>query len=123
MAQAARHWMILIAGPVPSGKSTLARRIAERFSGTRAGFGGGVRHRSVHDLLRARAEGRRVVLVFVDAQVSVRRDRLASDGISDEAMGLVLSHSTETELPWLRDRADIVADGTGDAELVLGALE
>ncbi len=173
MAQAARHWMILIAGPVRSGKSTLARRIAERFSGTRVGFGDavrqrtqtlglpdersswqqvgeewvardpeglcdavlaptagqslvvvdGVRHRSVHDLLRARAEGRRVVLVFVDAQVSVRRDRLASDGISDEAMGLVLSHSTETELPWLRDRADIVADGTGDAELVLGALE
>jgi predicted kinase len=172
MAQPTTQWMILVAGPVRSGKSTLARRIAERFGGIRVGFGDavrertrtlglpdersfwqqvgedwvtrdpeglcdavlaptagqalvvvdGVRHRSVHELLRASAEGRRVVLVFVDADVSVLRDRLAYDGINDEATGRVLSHSTETELPWLRDRANIVADGTGDSAQVLGAL-
>jgi cytidylate kinase len=172
MTQPAEQWMMLIAGPVRSGKSTLARRVAERFGGIRVGFGDavrkrtqtlglpdersfwqqvgedwvsrdprglcdavlasaagealvvvdGLRHRSVHDLLLARAERQRVVLVFVDADVSVRRDRLASDGISGEAMGQVLSHSTEAELAWLRDRADIVADGTGDAAQVLLAL-
>jgi hypothetical protein len=172
MAPAASPWMILIAGPVRSGKSTLANRVVEQFGGIRVGFGDavrqrtqiiglpaergfwqqvgeewagrdpaglcaavlspaagqalivvdGVRHRSVHDLLRASAEDRRVVMVFVDAHVGVRRDRLASDGISVEAMSGVLSHSTEKDLPWLRARADIVADGTKDVAPVLGAL-
>ena len=173
MTQPTDQWMILIAGPVRSGKSTLARSVTEQFAGMRVGFGDavrqrarslglpdersflqqvgeewvardpgglcdtvlasaagqalvvvdGVRHRRVHDLLRARAEGRRVVLVFVDADVGVRRDRLASDGISDEAIDRVLGHSTETELPWLRDSADLVADGTRDTAQVLVALE
>jgi cytidylate kinase len=173
MAPIVNHWMILIAGPVRSGKSTLARRVADRFGGIRVGFGDavrqraqalglpdergfwqqvgeewvardpgglcdavlaptagqalvvvdGVRHRSIHDLLRERVGSRRVVLVFVDADVRVRRDRLASDGIGYEAMDQVLGHSTETELPWLRERADIVGEGTGDAAPVLSALE
>jgi cytidylate kinase len=173
MAPTASQWMILIAGPVRSGKSTLARRIADRFGGIHVSFGeavrqrtqvmglpdqrgfwqrvgeewvakdpqglcdvvlgstagnalvvvDGVRHRRVHDLLQANAESRRVVMVFVGADLSVRHDRLASDGLSDEAISRVLSHSTEAELSWLRGRADIVADGTGDASEVLGALE
>jgi predicted kinase len=174
MALPANQRMILIAGPVRSGKSTLAKHVVERFGGIRVGFGDavrqrtrmlglpdersfwqqvgeewvtsdaeglcdatlapaaeetlvvvdGLRHRSVYDLLRARAGGRRVVLVFVDADVSVRRDRLAADriSVSDAAIGQVLTHSTEAELPWLRGRADIVTDGTRDASLVLDAL-
>ncbi len=164
MAQPTDRWMILIAGPVRSGKSTLAKRIAEQFGGMRVGFGDairrraqalglpdertflqqvgqewvnkdpgglcdtvlapstgealvvvdGVRHRQVHSLLRARAQDRHVMTVFVDAEVRVRRDRLALDGISEEASDRVLNHSTEKELPWLRGTADILVDGTKD---------
>ncbi|SRR6266496_1222905 len=173
MAQLTNQWMILIAGPTRSGKSTLAKSIAERFGGVRVGFGDavrrrvqalglpierrflqqvgedwvardpgglcdavltpsageavvvvdGVRHRSVHGLLRARAQGRRAVLVFVDADVLVRRARLALDGINDEAIDEVLNHSTEKELPLLREAADIVVDGTRDTTQALVALE
>lgn len=172
MTESTSLWMILIAGPVRSGKSTLGRRIAERFDGRLVGFGDavrqrtrtmelpeergswqqvgedwvardpeglcdsvlaptagealvvvdGVRHRSIYCRLRVRAAGG-LVLVFVDADESVRRYRLALDGIGDEAIGQVLSHSTEAELPWLRDKADIVADGTRNATHVLIALE
>lgn len=173
MAQLTDQWMILVAGPMRSGKSTLSRRIVERFGGERLGFGDavrrraqalglpdersslqqvgeewvardpeglcdavlapsagealvvvdGVRHQHVHGLLRARAQRRRVVLVFVDAEVSVRRDRLALDGISEQAIDRALSHSTEKELPLLREAADIVVDGTMDPAQVLVALE
>ena len=173
MAQVIDQWMILIAGPMRSGKSTLARRIVERFGGVRLGFGDavrrrvqalglpversflqkvgeewvardpgalcdavltpsageavvvvdGVRHQHVHGLLRARAQGRRVVLVFVDADVRVRRDRLALDGINVEAIDGVLNHSTEKELPWLREAADMVVDGTMGTTQALVALE
>jgi cytidylate kinase len=141
MAPTANQWMILIAGPVRSGKSTLAKRVADRFGGIRVSFGeavrqrtqitglpdersfwqqvgeewvardpqglcdavlgpaagnalvvvDGVRHRKVHDLLQANAQRRQVVMVFVDADVSVRHDRLASDGLNDEAVSQVLS--------------------------------
>lgn len=164
--------MVLVAGPVRAGKSTLARDIAERLGGMLVGFGDavrqrtlalglpaeraswqevgerwvdedseglcdtvlapiagqalvvvdGVRHRHVYDLLRARAAGRRVVLVYVDADAGTRRKRLARDGIGAAATERVLAHSTETELPWLRSAADIVADGTSSAEQVLAAL-
>jgi cytidylate kinase len=173
MTLIASQWMILIAGPVRSGKSTLAMRVTDRFGGIRVCFGeavrqrtrvmglpderrfwqqvgeewvttdpqglcdatlgsaagnalvvvDGVRHRRVHDLLQANPEGRQVLMVFVDTEVSIRHDRLVSDGLNDEAISRVLNHSTERELPWLRDRADIVVDGTGDASEVLGALE
>jgi predicted kinase len=173
MAQLTDQWMILVAGPMRSGKSTVARRIVERFGGVRLGFGDvvrrraqalglqddrsslqrvgeewvtrdpgglcdavltpsageavvvvdGVRHQHVHGLLRARARGRRVVLVFVDADISVCRDRLALDGISDEAIDRALNHSTEKDLPLLREAADIVVDGTIDSVQALVALE
>src|SRR5258706_552105 len=71
----------------------------------------GGRPRPVYALLRARAAGRRVVLVYVDADAGTRRKRLARDGIGAAATERVLAHSTETELPWLRSAADIVADG------------
>ena len=61
--------------------------------------------------------------VFVDAEVRVRRDRLALDGISEEASDRVLNHSTEKELPWLRGTADILVDGTKDTTPTLVALE
>lgn len=173
MAQLTDQWMILVAGPMRSGKSTLATRIIERFGGVRLGFGDavrrraralglpdersslqqvgeewvagdpgglcdavlapaagetlvvidGVRHEHVYGLLRARAPGRHVLLVFVNADVSVRRNRLALDGISDQAIDLALNHSTEKELPLLREAADIVVDGTMDTAKVLVALE
>ena len=173
MVQLTDQWMILVAGPMRSGKSTLARSIIERFGGVRLGFGDavrrraqalgwpdersslqqvgeewvagdpgglcdavlapaegetlvvvdGVRHEHVHGLLRERAHGRRVMLVFVNAGVSVRRNRLALDGISDQAIDLALNHSTEKELPLLREAADIVVDGTMDTAKVLVALE
>ena len=63
------------------------------------------------------------MLVFVNAGVSVRRNRLALDGISDQAIDLALNHSTEKELPLLREAADIVVDGTMDTAKVLVALE
>lgn len=172
MTQLTGQWMILVAGSMRSGKSTLARRIVERFGGIRVGFGDavrrrahdlampiernflqqigeewvaqdpgglcdavlapsareaivvvdGVRHSDVHDLLRARAQGRRVVLIFVDADVHVRRDRLTLDGISDETIERALNHSTEKELPLLREAADIVVDGTDDTAQVITAL-
>src|SRR6266851_9025562 len=46
MAQPTDRWMILIAGPVRSGKSTLAKRIAEQFGGMRVGFGDTIRRRA-----------------------------------------------------------------------------
>ena len=173
MVQLTDRWMILVAGPMRSGKSTLARDIVERFGGVRVGFGDavrrrikthglpdermvlqqvgeewvardpgglcdavlapsageavvvvdGVRHQHVHGLLKARAQGRRVVLVFVDADVRLRRGRLALDGISDEAIERALNHSTERDLPLLRKAADIVVDGTTDTTGALVALE
>lgn len=173
MPQPGGRWMVLIAGPVRSGKSTLARCIAERFDGICVGFGDavrrrtlalglaanrsawqqvgeewaagdpgglcdavlaaaagsarvvvdGVRHRHIRDLLLARAGDRPAVLVYVHADMHVRRARLGRDGMSGTAMDRVLSHSTEKELPWLRDAADVVADGTADPEQVLTALE
>lgn len=165
--------MILIAGSMRSGKSTLASGIIERFGGMKVGFGDavreraqalglpnerrwlqqvgeewvaqdpgglcdavlapslgeavvvvdGVRHQHVHSLLRARAHGRRVVLVFVDADMRVRRDRLGFDGIGNEAIDQVVRHSTEQETPLLRDAADIVVDGTMDTTHALAVLE
>ena len=153
MAQLTDRWMILVAGPMRSGKSTLGGRIVERFGGVRVGFGDavrhraqtlglpaerrllqqigeewvardpgglcdavlapsigeavvvvdGVRHQQVHSLLRARSQGRRVILVFVDADVSVRRDRLALDGISDEAIDRVVNHSADRSSAGRRD--------------------
>lgn len=173
MAQLTDQWMILVAGPMRSGKSTLARGIIERFGGIRVGFGDavrrraqesalpierrllqqigedwvthdpeglcdvvlapsagqamvvvdGVRHERVHGVLRQRAQGRRAMLIFVDADVCVRRDRLALDGIKDEAIEPLLNHSTEKELPLLREAADIVVDGTTDTNQALAALE
>jgi dephospho-CoA kinase len=83
----------------------------------------GVRHRRIYNLLRARAQDQRVLLVFVDADEQTRRSRLALDGIDDGAIEHILTHSTEQELPWLRDSADIVIDGTRDASQVLSDLE
>ena len=45
MTQLTNQCMILVAGPMRSGKSTLARRIVERFSGVRVSFGDAVRRR------------------------------------------------------------------------------
>jgi dephospho-CoA kinase len=173
MAERAGQWMVLIAGSVRSGKSTLAKQIVERFGGVRVGFGDavreataalglpadreswqqvgeewvardpsglceaalapaagqarvvvdGVRHRHVYDLLRMRAGRFRVVLIFVDADRRIRRKRLADDGIKGADLDRVLAHATEKDLPRLREAADIVADGTGDATQVLAALE
>ena len=172
MGEPAPRWLVLIAGPIRSGKSTLARYIAERFGGMPVGFGDairertlalglpseraswqqvgerwvaedpeglcdavlapardqplvvvdGVRHRHVCDLLRAREGGRQVVLVYVDADLSIRRARLERDGTRGSAADRILAHSTETELPLLRAISDIVADGTGSAERVLEEL-
>jgi cytidylate kinase len=172
MAERAGQWMVLIAGSVRSGKSTLAKRIVERFGGVRVGFGDavreaaaelglpanreswqrvgeewvardpsglcdtalapaagqprvvvdGVRHQYVYDLLRMRAGECRVVLIFVDADIRIRRNRLADDGIRGADLDRVLAHATEKDLPGLREAADIVADGTGDATQVLAAL-
>jgi hypothetical protein len=61
-------------------------------------------------------------MIFVDADVSVRRDRLISDGITNEAVTKVLGHSTEAELAWLRTKADLLADGTREIAPVLSAL-
>lgn len=173
MTQLTDQWMIMVAGSMRSGKSTLARRIVERFGGVRVGFGDavrrraqelglprerrllqqigeewvacdpeglcdavlassagqamvvvdGVRHQHIHGMLRERAQGRRVILIFVDTGIGVRRDRLAVDGVKGEAIDTLLNHSTENELPLLREVADIVADGTRDAAQVLAALE
>jgi dephospho-CoA kinase len=173
MAQLTDQWMILVAGPIRSGKSTLAGHIVGRFGGVRVSFGDavrrrvkalglpderrllqqvgeewvahdpeglcdavlmpsagevmvvvdGVRHQHVQDLLRAQSQGRRVIMVFVHVNIHVRRDRLIMDGISDEIIDRVLSHSTEKELPLLREAAEIVVDGTMDTTPVLVALE
>src|SRR5712691_11035449 len=141
--------MIMVAGQVRSGKSTLARHLAARYDGLRVGFGDvvrqrtsllglpgerrfwqqvgeqwvasdpaglcdevmapaegrsvvivdGVRHEHVYRMLKARAAGRRPVLIFVDAAMEVCRSRLASDGVTEEVIDEVLGHSTESELP------------------------
>jgi cytidylate kinase len=172
VADRADQWMILIAGSVRSGKSTLAKRIVERFGGMRVGFGDavrqatsalglpanreswqqvgeewvardpmglcdaalasaagqarvvvdGVRHHHVYDLLRMRAGGRPVVLIFVDADMRIRRNRLADDGIRGADIDRILVHATEKDLPRLREAADIVADGTGDPAQVLATV-
>jgi hypothetical protein len=61
-------------------------------------------------------------MIFVDADVSVRLERLASDGLIGEAVTRVLGHSTEAELEWLRSSADLLADGTKETAPVLSAL-
>jgi len=172
MGELAGQWMVLVAGPVRSGKSTLAGRIAERFGGMRVGFGDavrqrtlelglpagrtswqqvgaqwvaedpegmcdavlanaagqavvvvdGVRHQHIYELLRTRAGSRRVVLVYVDADIGVRRQRLALDGLGAADIAQILGHSTEAELPGLRDAADMVADGTNGTHQVLADI-
>ena len=52
MAQLTDRWMILVAGPMRSGKSTLGGRIVERFGGVRVGFGDAVRHRAQRSACR-----------------------------------------------------------------------
>lgn len=42
----ARPWLVMIAGGVRSGKSTLARELAQRYAGTRVAFGDIVRQRT-----------------------------------------------------------------------------
>lgn len=163
----------MIAGQVRSGKSTLARHLAERYDGLRVGFGDlvrqrtstlglpderrfwqqvgeqwvagdpgglcdmvltsvegrptvildGVRHAHIYSLLKARAAGRRPVLIFVDTEMDVCRDRLASDGMDEDIIDQVLGHSTESELPLLRRVADFVVDGTQDAAEVFVILD
>lgn len=169
----ASGWVIMIAGRVRSGKSTLARHLAARYDGLRVGFGDlvrqrtsllglpgerrfwqqvgeqwvtadsaglcdaamapaegspivivdGVRHEHIYRMLKARAAGRRPVLIFVDTAMEVCRFRLASDGVTEEVIDEVLGHSTESELPLLRRSADFVVDGTRDAAEALVVLD
>lgn len=165
-------WLVLIAGPVRSGKSSLATYIAGQLDGMLVRFGDavrqraldlglpperaswqrlgerwvdedpaglcdvvlaptagralvvvdGVRHVHIYRLLRERAAGRRLVLIYVHADVALRRTRLGDDGLTGEEIDEVLAHSTEAEAPRLRSAADIVADGTARSEPVLDAV-
>ena len=172
MIRAPDRWMVLIAGPMRSGKSTFAHHVVGQFGGVRVSFGGairrralalgrtagrtslqqvgeqwvandpaglcddvmapvagrpqvvvdGVRHMHVYNLLKARAKNRRVMLVFVDTDPDIRRVRLRADEADDATVNAIMAHSTESELPFLRDVADLVIDGAGNAAWALSAL-
>jgi dephospho-CoA kinase len=76
----------------------------------------GVRHVVVDDSLRKLAD--HYLLVFVDVDDDVRRQRL--DERDEDAANIeqVDSHSTEQDLPQLRARADVVVDSTGSGRVV-----
>ncbi|MFI0409202.1 AAA family ATPase [Actinomadura sp. 3N508] len=82
----------------------------------------GVRHIEVYALLVRRAQGRKTVLVFVDAEPRIRRRRLLRDAFDQPGLDEIMAHSTESELPELRGMADLLVDGTGDSTPALSAL-
>jgi dephospho-CoA kinase len=79
----------------------------------------GVRHVLIDDALRNLAD--EYLLVFVDVDDAVRQERL--DQRQEERAGReeADAHSTERDLPLLRERADVVVDSSG-AEAVAAKL-
>jgi dephospho-CoA kinase len=83
----------------------------------------GVRHMEIYQLLQMRAEGRRVVLVFIETASSIRRIRLGKGGVDDAAAAnAIMAHSTESELPSIRRVADLIVDGSEDPAEALSDL-
>lgn len=167
------NWVVLVSGPIRSGKSTVAVAIADAFDAQRVGFGDavrervrkqhlpdrrhnwqqvgeqwveadpvglcdvvlgpvlssarlvvdGVRHETVLSILRARFSRRRLLLAYVHAGEETLRHRLAADGLDSAAVDDVLYHSTEQDLPGMREAADIVVDGEQSVDVALRRLK
>lgn len=80
----------------------------------------GVRHQRILQILQTKSIGRQSMLIFVDTALEICRTRLDSDGISEEVLEQVLTHSTELEMPALRRSASLVVDGARNyAELFI----
>jgi dephospho-CoA kinase len=81
----------------------------------------GVRHLAVDEALRMIAA--QYVLVFVAVDDDTRRQRLAERQGHDVDLAALDQHSTEHEVPLLRERAATVVDGTDSAAAVERARE
>jgi cytidylate kinase len=82
----------------------------------------GVRHMEIYQLLQMRAEGRQVVLVFIETAFSIRLIRLGKDGVEDAVSNAIMTHSTESDLPSIRRVADLIVDGSEDPARALSDL-
>jgi dephospho-CoA kinase len=84
----------------------------------------GVRHKSIRDHLAAVSWPRRFCLVYVDAPLELRLDRLKSrDGLSAEKAAALANHSTEIEVEnKLRQLADKRVDNFANPALAIEAV-
>jgi cytidylate kinase len=74
----------------------------------------GVRHTEALVALQRRCPPHPVVVVFADADVDRRAERLASRGVTYEDAIAADSHPNEADVPAVRDRADILVDNDAD---------
>lgn len=103
------------------GASLLEELGAEEFSARVVGDQGGlvvvdgVRHVIVDDALRNAAD--QYLLVFVDVDAGVRQERLDEREAERVGRDQADAHSTERDLPQLRERADLVVDSSAAEEV------
>lgn len=85
----------------------------------------GLRHGSILTQIQKLVTPRQTVLVFVDAPINVRRERIkARDGLSPEQLGELDKHSTEIEVDQhLRNVAHFIADNTLSVEECVTNIE
>lgn len=73
----------------------------------------GIRHVEVLDAVRRLVSPARLVLIFIDVDLAVRKARLLEEGINGVRLGELESHSTEIQVgDRLRNAADLVVDGS-----------